>query len=943
MIDCGHVYVHARPMIDTMSITKSAIGLMYSIHEPVPLATTLLDHPKRRVTYGDALDMMSGLHTEFKYFDFRDIVAKKDGDVTAYALSELMEHSTDAPQQFEYNDLMYQLLASRFPDLRARFAEFMGGEDGWSWETDGAGACLGPHGLSMTPECALAYAERVRVHFTSIGFWDTEHGVPCVWKLKPMWDDAIERYWHGWWLSQKAAYAIGFRVHVIAVAPERVDVQLIKDDYEMDISEYTSFIARFEDSVHPATRAYIKQSGDVRRSAMAVWRAHGRYKVQILWRVTEDEPVYTIPFDMLSHNLDKKNWTIFDANGRKKFISPNEVLMDPSISPMHHELILSADLKFPILVHKNGDDLDVLDGKHRLAFISLQHGSSVRVRYVTETMLDKARVQPTSRAYIKQSGDVCKSASVAMPQTAMFVARVLPPCNDAPDGLREMAEEFTSDEASKLQLEGLPINIEHNDALCAGEVVRQWTDGDGSTMIMGKISGSNFTSELACNGLEGGWLADVSLQHSYSIYSLPGKAGNDGSLLLSKRPVEVSLCAEGARDSTHVITHACGSVASSYISRVEGTVIRTGTVACSDLYVMEEAAAAAVQVPVVPTGDSEMPPADAVHDAAPVPIESTSASDPERTRDTQGRYAKQAADAAAAPEQATGGNGNMQETMKAMMAKIQELADANKNLGERNEGLEKQETERARALEEQRAADQASKLKKSEALLQTLEAMGSATPEQLSVFSRMMQTDVDSASAAIEVAVSCSKTAVEAGEKRAADLQTRLNNLAAEKELQRMWGEQYAGLNVRRASAVGMKRPATEHMSHPAKVPAVEPASDPMVTDTVAASSKITTAIESRTGIETMVANDNHTYNDMTNYAHRAGLIKKTRLPSGAAYYSPTPGPKEIYGVGLMHVNPELWHEACGKEAGDSFSFESSVRHVAERHVKCSKGSMQYQ
>lgn len=41
-------------MIDTMSVTKSAIGLMYAIHEPVSLATTLLDHHARRVSYGDA-------------------------------------------------------------------------------------------------------------------------------------------------------------------------------------------------------------------------------------------------------------------------------------------------------------------------------------------------------------------------------------------------------------------------------------------------------------------------------------------------------------------------------------------------------------------------------------------------------------------------------------------------------------------------------------------------------------------------------------------------------------------------------------------------------------------------------------------------------------------------------------------------------------------------
>lgn len=560
-------------------------------------------------------------------------------------------------------------------------------------------------------------------------------------------------------------------------------------------------------------------------------------------------------------------------------------------------------------------------------------------------------VQPATRAYIKQSGDVCKSAGVAMPQTAMFVARVLPPCNDAPDGLREMAEEFTSAEASKLQLEGLPINIEHNDALCAGEVVRQWTDGDGSTMIMGKISGSNFTSELACNGLEGGWLADVSLQHSYSIYSLPGEAGNDGSLLLSKRPVEVSLCAEGARDSTHVITHACGSVASSYISRVEGTVIRTGTVACSDLYVMEEAAVdPAPPMPVTPAADSEMVDAPAptsvpapVETAAPAPeVESPPAPAPApvpappRVRDTQGRYAKQVSESAPA---APGGGNGMQETMKAMLAKIQELADANKSLGERNEGLEKQETERARVLEEQRAADQAAKLKKSEALLQTLESMGSATPDQLAVFSRMMQTDVDSASAAIEVAVSCSRSAVEAGEKRAADLQTRLNDIAAEKELQRMWGEQYAGLNVRRASAAsaGMKRPASDTLPRAAKMSAPDTTTEPMVTESVSMS-KVTTTVEPPASDACrLMANDRHTYGDMSAFAHRVGLIKKSRMPAGAAYYQPTPSPTETYGVGLMHLNPDLWREVTGQEASDCFSFEDSVRRVAERHVMCSK------
>ena len=69
---------------------------------------------------------------------------------------------------------------------------------------------------------------------------------------------------------------------------------------------------------------------------MAVTRGSKVYSEKKLWHITEDEPVYNIPFGMLSHNLDLDRWTIY-VEGREKFITPNEVLADPSVSPEEYK------------------------------------------------------------------------------------------------------------------------------------------------------------------------------------------------------------------------------------------------------------------------------------------------------------------------------------------------------------------------------------------------------------------------------------------------------------------------------------------------------------------------------------------------------------------------------------------------------------------------------
>ena len=123
---------------------------------------------------------------------------------------------------------------------------------------------------------------------------------------------------------------------------------------------------------------------------MAVTRGSKVYSEKKLWHITEDEPVYIIPFGMLSHNLDLDRWTIY-VDGREKYITPNEVLADPSVSPEDYKKIIFADLKYPILVCNDDGFLDILDGLHRLALLAMQGAPEVNIKFVTKPMLDMAR------------------------------------------------------------------------------------------------------------------------------------------------------------------------------------------------------------------------------------------------------------------------------------------------------------------------------------------------------------------------------------------------------------------------------------------------------------------------------------------------------------------------------------------------------------------------
>lgn len=121
------------------------------------------------------------------------------------------------------------------------------------------------------------------------------------------------------------------------------------------------------------------------------WRDHGIYNVKKLWKHTNNEKIHTVDMSKLKHNLNKDLWTVF-VKGKKKYITPMQVIKNPKISPVDSEKIKEADTKYPILVYDDKGDMDILDGLHRLAKLYLLGKKRAKIRYITDDILDKARI-----------------------------------------------------------------------------------------------------------------------------------------------------------------------------------------------------------------------------------------------------------------------------------------------------------------------------------------------------------------------------------------------------------------------------------------------------------------------------------------------------------------------------------------------------------------------
>jgi len=237
-------------MFNVMSITKSAIGLMYH-RSNVSRATPLF--LMNGLTVGEALNMMSGFNEEtaWDYEAFRN----HRSNITEYTLRQIQTHFHKPTRSFMYSNLLYQWLACAYEGLTQRhllqdFRDWMGTTKGWKWEQDEQGVPLGPHGLYMTEWGVQRYATRAQPLLSNLtdmvsvprGFWGVHN-----------WNDKgdLKHYWNGWFLSDRWAYAIGHRAQVIAVSTEslKYEYQLIQDMFDGELEmKYYFFIDNLERS-----------------------------------------------------------------------------------------------------------------------------------------------------------------------------------------------------------------------------------------------------------------------------------------------------------------------------------------------------------------------------------------------------------------------------------------------------------------------------------------------------------------------------------------------------------------------------------------------------------------------------------------------------------------------------------------------------------------------
>ena len=142
-----------------------------------------------------------------------------------------------------------------------------------------------------------------------------------------------------------------------------------------------------------------------------------------------------------------------------------------------------------------------------------------------------------------------------------FIGNVLP-SSDSP-GENDPTFDFTKSESQSMDLNDIPIRIEHEEGLAVGKVKRNWTDSNGKKWILGHIHGDTLESRYASHGIKpssnGHTLyGGLSLQHVHTTFE-------DGST--KKRVIEVSLC-------THPRRHGCdvscvgGSKKMEYITHV---------------------------------------------------------------------------------------------------------------------------------------------------------------------------------------------------------------------------------------------------------------------------------------------------------------------------------------------------------------------------------------
>ncbi len=128
-----------------------------------------------------------------------------------------------------------------------------------------------------------------------------------------------------------------------------------------------------------------------------------------------------------------------------------------------------------------------------------------------------------------------------------FTGKVLNIKEDANDNAKSFR--FSEEERDKLNLAGIPIQLEHNDKLKVGKIEKSWRDNDGQFWVFGAIDENSIEGTFAKHAIQKKkdstpYYTGLSLSHIHREYP-------DGKT--EKVPIEVSLCTEPRRQNCNII------------------------------------------------------------------------------------------------------------------------------------------------------------------------------------------------------------------------------------------------------------------------------------------------------------------------------------------------------------------------------------------------------
>ena len=128
-----------------------------------------------------------------------------------------------------------------------------------------------------------------------------------------------------------------------------------------------------------------------------------------------------------------------------------------------------------------------------------------------------------------------------------FIGNILSPTDTQPEA-DDPTFAFTKEETMSLQMENVPIRMEHHPDMEVGTVKRSWTDEAGRCWVLGKLNDDSFQGRFAKYAIDKGangtgYYTCLSLQHTHTQYA-SGKS--------TKTPVEVSLCVNPRRNDCRI-------------------------------------------------------------------------------------------------------------------------------------------------------------------------------------------------------------------------------------------------------------------------------------------------------------------------------------------------------------------------------------------------------